>query len=103
MSVSLILTAIGGIYLSTYPDYTNLKYLFGYWGFTTIFLFWAALIKATRIYGGTEKQGIAFGYLDGGRGIVAALFGSIGILIFSLFMLIFHKHHYKNVKKHFIL
>lgn len=86
MSVSLILTAIGGIYLSTYPDYTNLKYLFGYWGFTTIFLFWAALIKATRIYGGTEKQGIAFGYLDGGRGIVAALFGSIGILIFSLFI-----------------
>lgn len=86
MSAALILTAIGGVYLSTYPDYVNLMYLFGYWGFTTIFLFWAALIKATRIWGGVEKQGIAFGFLDGGRGLVAAGFGSFGILIFSLFI-----------------
>ncbi|MBE9489152.1 MAG: MFS transporter, partial [Bacteroidetes bacterium] len=86
ISVALVLTAIGGVYLSTYPDYTYLKYLFGYWGFTTIFLFWAALIKATRIWGGEAKQGIAFGFLDGGRGLVAAGFGSIGVLIFSLFI-----------------
>ncbi len=86
MSVALILTALGGFYLSTYPDYNHLKYLFGYWGFTTIFLFWAAMIKATRIWGGSEKQGMAFGYLDGGRGLVAAGFGSLGVLIFSLFI-----------------
>lgn len=86
MSVALILTAIGGFYLSTYPSYFNLKLLFGYWGFTTIFLFWAAMIKATRIWGGEKKQGIAFGFLDGGRGLVAAGFGSVGILIFSLFI-----------------
>jgi len=86
ISTALILTAIGGVYLSTYPDLLHLTYLFGYWGFTTIFLFWAALIKATRIWGGVEKQGIAFGFLDGGRGLVAAVFGSVGILIFSLFI-----------------
>lgn len=86
ISVALVLTALGGIYLSTYPDYVNLKYLFGYWGFTTIFLFWAALIKATRIWGGTKKQGAAFGFLDGGRGLVAAGFGSLGVLVFSFFL-----------------
>ena len=86
MSSALILTAIGGLYFSTYPEYTNLKYLYGYWGFTTIFLFWAAMIKATRIWGGTNKQGIAFGFLDGGRGLVAAAFGSIGVVIFSFFI-----------------
>ncbi|MCF6296254.1 MAG: MFS transporter [Flavobacteriaceae bacterium] len=86
MSVALVLTALGGFYLSTYPSYFNLKLLFGYWGFTTIFLFWAAMIKATRIWGGTKKQGIAFGFLDGGRGLVAAGFGTFGILIFSLFI-----------------
>ncbi len=86
MSLALILTAFGGIFLSTFPDYVQLKYLFGYFGFTTIFLFWAAMIKATRIWGGTEKQGIAFGYLDGGRGLVAAGFGSLGVLIFTLFI-----------------
>ncbi|WP_353777767.1 MFS transporter [Winogradskyella sp. 3972H.M.0a.05] len=86
MASALLLTALGGLYFSTYPEYTNLKYLYGYWGFTTIFLFWAAMIKATRLWGGANKQGIAFGFLDGGRGLVAAAFGSIGVVIFSLFI-----------------
>ncbi|MBO6880566.1 MFS transporter [Winogradskyella sp.] len=86
MSVALILTALGGFYLSTYPTLVNLHILYGFWGFTTIFLFWAAMIKATRIWGGSNKQGIAFGFLDGGRGLVAALFGSAGVMIFSLFI-----------------
>lgn len=86
MSVALILTALGGFYLATYPSLSHLHVLYGFWGFTTIFLFWAAMIKATRIWGGKDKQGIAFGFLDGGRGLVAALFGSVGVLIFSLFI-----------------
>ncbi len=86
MAASLILTAAGGIYLATYPSYTMLKVLYGYWGFTTIFLLWAAMIKATRIWGGVSRQGRAFGFLDGGRGLVAAGFGSLGVLIFSLFI-----------------
>ncbi|MCK8480752.1 MFS transporter [Psychroserpens algicola] len=86
MAAALILTALGGLYYATYPEYTYLKVLYGYWGFTTIFLFWAAMIKATRIWGGKEKQGIAFGFLDGGRGLVAALFGSLGVFVFSFFI-----------------
>ncbi|RZN82699.1 MAG: MFS transporter [Winogradskyella sp.] len=86
MSVALVLTGLGGLYLATYPNLFNLHLLYGFWGFTTIFLFWAPMIKATRIWGGTNKQGIAFGFLDGGRGLVAALFGSVGVLIFSLFI-----------------
>ncbi|MGB3607366.1 MAG: MFS transporter [Psychroserpens sp.] len=84
MSVALLLTALGGFYLATYPTLTNLHLLYGFWGFTTIFLFWAAMIKATRIWGGQSNQGIAFGFLDGGRGLVAALFGSVGVLLFSV-------------------
>lgn len=86
MSAALLLTAIGGLYFATFPAYQDLKILYGYWGFTTIFLFWAAMIKATRIWGGNNKQGIAFGSLDGGRGLVAAAFGSVGVVIFSLFI-----------------
>jgi len=86
MSIALVLTGLGGLYLATYPNLYNLHILYGFWGFTTIFLFWAPMIKATRIWGGTSKQGIAFGFLDGGRGLVAALFGSVGVLIFSLFI-----------------
>ncbi len=86
MAVALWMTALGGLIYSLYPTYTILKILYGYWGFTTIFLFWAPMIKATRIWGGSNSQGKAFGFLDGGRGLVGALFGTIGVLIFSLFI-----------------
>ena len=49
MSIALFLTALGGVALSTYPSYFIMKIIYGYWGFTTIFLFWSAMIKATRI------------------------------------------------------
>ena len=44
------------------------------------------MIKGTRIWGGSQNQGQAFGFLDGGRGLTAALMGSIGVFIFSLFL-----------------
>ena len=86
MSVALVLTGFGGFFMCTYPSLLYLHLLYGFWGFTTIFLFWAAMIKATRIWGGQSKQGIAFGLLDGGRGLVAASFGSAGVFVFSLFL-----------------
>ncbi|OBX24892.1 sugar phosphate permease [Gelidibacter algens] len=86
MAVALFMTAIGGFYMATFPSYFALKILFGYYGFTTIFLFWAPMIKATRVWGGQNKQGLAFGFLDGGRGLVAASFGSLGVLVFSYMM-----------------
>ncbi|MGY8794343.1 MAG: MFS transporter, partial [Woeseiales bacterium] len=48
MVVSLVLTAIGGLYMATIPSIGNMSVLYGYWGITTSLLFWAALIKATR-------------------------------------------------------
>jgi sugar phosphate permease len=79
-------TALGGLIMASYPSLLILRILYGYWGFTTIFLFWAPMIKATRVWGGKTSQGKAFGFLDGGRGLVGALFGALGVLIFSLFI-----------------
>ncbi|MBT8184881.1 MAG: MFS transporter [Eudoraea sp.] len=86
IAVALWMTGLGGLVYATFPGYTLLKILYGYWGFTTIFLFWAPMIKATRFWGGATSQGKAFGFLDGGRGLVGALFGAMGVLIFSLFI-----------------
>ena len=86
IAISLVTTAFGGLILATYPSLFILQILYGYWGFTTVFLFWGAMIKGTRLWGGTKNQGQAFGFLDGGRGIVAALMGSIGVFIYSLFL-----------------
>ena len=59
IAVALWLTALGGLVYATFPSYTTLKVLYGYWGFTTIFLFWAPMIKATRAWGGKKAQGKA--------------------------------------------
>ena len=86
IALALWMTALGGLVYATFPSYTVLIVLYGYWGFTTIFLFWAPMIKATRVWGGSTSQGKAFGFLDGGRGLVGAQFGTMGVLIFSLFI-----------------
>ncbi len=86
MAMALWLTASGGLVFASFPDFTTLQLLYGFWGFTTIFLFWAPMIKAARVWGGTSSQGRAFGLLDGGRGLTGALFGLLGVFIFSLFL-----------------
>ena len=86
MAIALFSTAIGGFVMATFPSFLVLQILYAYWGFTTVFLFWGAMIKATRLWGGEKNQGKAFGFLDGGRGVVAASMGSIGVFIFSIFL-----------------
>ena len=86
MGTALILTALGGLVYASSPTFQTLIILYGFWGFTTIFLFWSAMIKATRVWGGNDSQGKAFGFLDGGRGLVGALFGLLGVFVFSLFV-----------------
>ncbi len=86
IAISLWTTALGGLVYASFPSFTVLKVLYGYWGFTTIFLFWAPMIKAARVWGGPNSQGKAFGFLDGGRGLVGALIGSMGVFIFSIFI-----------------
>jgi nitrate/nitrite transporter NarK len=83
IAISLLATGAGGLYLSTIPGPFALAVLYGYWGLTTILLFWAALIRATREWGGTSSQGRAFGFLDGGRGLVSACLASLAVIIFS--------------------
>ena len=86
IAIALWMTALGGLVFATFPDYLTLQILYGFWGFTTIFLFWSPMIKATRVWGGQNSQGKAFGFLDGGRGLVGALFGTLGVLVFAHFM-----------------
>ena len=83
MATALWATALGGLLMALIPSGQYLIGLYGYWGFTTIFLFWAAMIRATREWGGDGFQGRAFGFLEGGRGLTAALIGTIVLIVFS--------------------
>lgn len=86
LSASLIVTAIGGLFMATIPGAGGMAVLYACWGFTTIFLFWGALIRATREWGGEAEQGIAFGLLEGGRGVVAAVVAGLLVTVLALHM-----------------
>ena len=81
MTMSLVATAAGGVYLLSLPGFAGLSVLYALWGVTSVFLFWGALIRATRSWGGQVSQGRGFGLLDGGRGLVAAAFASLGVML----------------------
>lgn len=81
---SLLATAGGGLYLAQIPGRIGLSMLFAYWGMTSILLFWAALIKATREWGGALAQGKAFGVLEGGRGLIAAGVATSAVILISM-------------------
>ena len=44
MSFSLFATGLGGVWMSAIPGKSVLFVLFGFWGITTILLFWSAMI-----------------------------------------------------------
>ena len=83
MTIALAATGLGGVIYAGIPGPGELKILFAFWGLTTIYLFWAALISATRQWGGPAAQGRAFGLLDGGRGLFAALLGSTMVVVYA--------------------
>jgi len=83
MAIALWLTSAGGVLMFLLPSSTLMLWIYAFWGFTTICLFWAAMIRATREWGGTFFQGRAFGWLEGGRGAVAALLATLSFLLFS--------------------
>ena len=86
MCAALLATAVGGLLMASIPTLGQLKWLYGFWGVTTILLFWAPLIRATRQWGGSDLPGRAFGFLDGGRGLVAAAIGSVCVAVFASVM-----------------
>ena len=61
--------------------------VWGFFGLANILFFYAALIKATRSWGGDTQQGLAYGLLDGGRGLLAAVLASVGVF-FGLYTLL---------------
>ena len=85
MSTALSATGVVGFYYSTFPSYFICLLIHAFWGISISLVFWSAMIKATRNWASHGEQGRAFGFLEGGRGITEATFGSVlGVLFISL-------------------
>ena len=84
LAISLWMTAIGGLYMATFPGYVGSLFVWAFFAISSVLLFWAALIRATRDWGGADEQGRAFGLLDGGRGLFAAALASVWVIVLGL-------------------
>lgn len=83
ITLSLVATALGGFYMATLPGPIGLAAVYAFWGMSTVFLLWGAMLRVTRMWGGEQSQGLAFGLLDGGRGAVAALAAGLAIVLLA--------------------
>lgn len=86
LPISIAATAAGGVVMSQIPSLFTLTLLYGFWGVTTILLFWAAYVKAQSELGGNNSQGRSFGLIDAGRGFVAAALASSSVYLLQTFL-----------------
>lgn len=85
MSISLVLTGLGGFLHLMNPSYVMLLCIYALWGFTSLFAFWPALVKSLREIANEKEQSKAYGFMDGGRGIVFAVDGICIVALFGYF------------------
>jgi sugar phosphate permease len=83
ITIALTITAASGFVFATLPSFEVCLVLYGFWGVSTAFIFWSAMIKATRNWGGTEEQGRAFGALEGGRNFTDLASATILLTVFA--------------------
>lgn len=83
MAVSLITSGVAGLIHLGKPSYGMMVIIYLIWGFTTLFAFWPSLLKSLRSMANPEEQSKAYGFMDGGRGIVNAIHASLLVVIFN--------------------
>jgi nitrate/nitrite transporter NarK len=83
ITLACISTGITGFYYATFPSYGVCLALHAFWGVTIMLSFWSAMLKTTRNWAPANKQGKAFGILEGGRGVIEAVTSLIMLTIFA--------------------
>ncbi|HAX53082.1 MFS transporter [Muricomes intestini] len=83
--ISCFGTGIVGLWYSTLPGYSSLLLIHCLFGITTVFTFWASMVKITNNLGDENEQGKLFGFLEGGRGLVGTLVALGSVYVFAKF------------------
>lgn len=83
ISLSLALTAFGGLLLLLNPSKIFFYFTYFYFGVSTILFMWGAMIKVTHEFGGESGRATMMGLLDGGRGLTAACMGMLLMFLSS--------------------
>ena len=83
MTISMILTGLGGLLHLFHPSYLMLVGIYFLWGFTSLFAFWPALLKVLRSLANEDEQSKAYGFMDATRGITNAVHLAVTLAIFN--------------------
>lgn len=84
LAVSLILTGLGGFVHLLPLSYGALLCLYALWGFTSLFAFWPACVKAVRMLSDSSDQGKGYGIFEGARGVTAAIMAPLAVFCYRL-------------------
>lgn len=79
-------TGLVGLWYATLPNYASLLVIHTLFGITTVFTFWASMVKITNNLGNENEQGRLFGFLESGRGLVGTLIAVASVFVFSRFI-----------------
>ncbi|MDR0558434.1 MAG: MFS transporter [Treponema sp.] len=74
-------TAVFGMWYAALPGFIWLLVVHMGFAITTVFIFWAAMVKAVNNLGTEAEQGKMFGFLEGSRYLIGilAMYGSIAV------------------------
>ncbi|MDR2404657.1 MAG: MFS transporter [Spirochaetaceae bacterium] len=74
-------TAVFGLWYAALPGFVWLLVIHMGFAITTVFIFWAAMVKAVNNLGTEAEQGKMFGFLEGSRYLIGilAMYGSIAV------------------------
>ncbi len=81
---SALSTALAGFYYSTLPPFEILMGLHVVFAVTTVFTFWAAMVKIVNNLGGPEEQGRLLGSLEASRGLFGTICAFISVYFFTM-------------------
>ena len=81
--ISLVLTGVLGFWFAASPSYTELMIIHVLWAVTTVLTYFPAMTKAVKQLGADEEQGRIFGLKEAGFSLLAFIFSSVGIAIFT--------------------
>jgi sugar phosphate permease len=83
--VGLIGSGALGLYMATFPGFSQMMVVFALLAICADCFFFPSLLKAVRTLGDDGEQGRMFGFLEGGRGIVDTLvaFSALGVFVLA--------------------
>lgn len=82
--ISCVGTGLAGFWFWTLPSFIWLVVIHAIFAITTVFTFWAAMVKSINRLGDENEQGRLFGMLEGGRGLIGTLVAFASVAFFGL-------------------